>query len=102
MTYPEYIEFQTNVNSTKNERSKRKEKTCLHNHTRNRESKEVTGANNSVENNLNPDNQVPFQGTTFLRSTTKTFYQTLETILSDIWILSVSVLINHISTNKQE
>ena len=92
MAYPEYIEFQTDINSAKIEKSERKEKTCLHNHTRNRESKEVIRTNNSV----------PFQGTKFLRSSTKNFDQTLETILSDLWILSASVLINYVSTNKQE
>ena len=85
-----------------NLKSGKKKKICLHNHTGNRKSKEVIGTNNSVENNLSLDNQVPFHGTKFLRSLTKNFYQILESISSDLWILSASVLINYITTNKQE
>ena len=48
------------------------------------------------------ERKTKFQGTKFLKSSTKNFDQTLETILSDLWILSASVLINYVSTNKQE
>ena len=48
VTYPEYIKFKTNINSTKIKKSERKEKTCLYNDTRNRESNEVIGTNTAI------------------------------------------------------
>ena len=45
---------------------------------------EFRGTNNPVQNNLNTDNQEPFQENTFLRNSTKIFHRALENILYSV------------------